>query len=270
MIVIVADKKEPFALELEKLFIKKNINHLFLDCTEGKYDFIINSKIKVLKYNGKILRFPKSSIFINRATCAASHPIAIFLSSLKFNQVITHPMISAKKFSKLSQLYHFNNFPLTNIYTNMSGNNNMQDYCIKSASLTPTIVKFWDKSVSKNTPTVLQKVIKGDVIKVHYVGGYIFAHKIISEKLDAKDDFNCKYVNYPIDNKTKLEVNELSNLLKLNYFDCDFIVTQKKVKYFLEVNLSPAPLMFIDPVNEYKNVLVLLDFFVKNKYRASL
>lgn len=250
MIIILADKHDKQSDILSKVLANESINFKWIrpyDVFSFALNYIDESFIKLID-NSYISS--SGHLFINRLPDLHNlHPLNLFVNTINYNNVITHPNVAATFYSKIAQLKLFDHYPNTLVMKGIKSNIRKEypDWCVKSISQ----VRSFVRSANDNSfnfkgldfmPVQFQKMACGDHIKSHMVENEIFSYKFHSNTLDPRES-NYVLEYYPTCNRLSKLLIEIKKILALDYFDCDLIINSNKI-ILLEVNTSPALLVF--------------------------
>lgn len=250
MIIILADKQDKQSDILSKILIHESINFKWIlphDIISFELNYIDKPFIQLID---KSFISNSGHLFINRLPDLPNlHPLNLFVNTIDYNNIITHPNVAATFYSKIGQLKFFGHYPNTLIMKSTKPNisKKYSDYCIKSISQVRSFVRRAN-DISFNfkglnfMPVQFQEIVYGDHVKSHMVENEIFSYKLYANTLDPREsDYALEY--YPTCDKLNKLLTEVKKILGLDYFDCDLIVNDNQIT-ILEINTSPALLVF--------------------------
>ncbi len=274
MIVILSNKEDENSSLLVKYLFSNSIeyNWVFPNCVQSVYnDHTGYTYIRLI--DGSIID-NINNIFINRLPALPpQHPLIMFLYMIPYNMVLTHPNIASTLFSKLSQLKYFKLFPDTMVLKSIN-NISLNNTCVKSMSQTRSFVReSKDLELINNEynymPVQFQRVLYGSHIKSHIIGGDVYSYCFQAKTLDPREsDYILR--SYPSTSFIKNSMSIIASKIGINYFDCDIIVTNNKSVVFLEINSSPAPLVFAKESKNHEVTSRFIDFLIKHEYKVSI
>lgn len=270
MIIIFSDSQDQNSHIFYNLLKRYKIKVKLIFPYNIKNFYFISNQFKYIELENGDKISSHEHFFINRIPLLHyNHPLILFIYHIPPEKILIHPQIAAMVISKIDQLKYFNNYPNTTIIKNNIPKFNKLS-CVKSISQIRSTVSTSDNdnfivSGLKYVPVQFQSIIIGSYIKTHIIGSDYFSYEIIANSLDPRiSDSKTKYIDTPI------EIVETLNILKkkigLNYFDCDLIFNDNSI-YILEINVSPAPLMFAVDSESYEVFDRLAKFIINSEYR---
>ena len=174
--------------------------------------------------------------------------------------------------SKLDQLKFFTSYPKTEILKNVkktfTGN-----VCVKSISQVRSFVRQSDdielvRSGLNYMPVQFQEVKYGLHIKSHVIGADVYSYCIQANTLDPRES-DYKVYPYSTPNFVKKSLLKIASKICVNYFDCDMIITKENM-FILEINSSPAPMVFAEESKDHTVVTRFIDFILKREYKVGI
>jgi hypothetical protein len=272
MIIILADKQDKQAQLLYKAIINRMLEVLWISPNE-KMEFSASSdgNAYILLDDDKLIN-NLDNFFINRLPfLQLNHPLEIFLNFIPYSLIMTHPTVESKFLSKLEQLKYIKFFPEIIVLRGEINKFkiNSLNTCVKSIShIRSTVRKSSDPAFYNEglnfMPVQFQNIINGVYIKSHLIGEKIFSYCFNAITLDPRESkYQIKYIE--TSDIIKNIVLNIKKKIGINYFDCDIICNKKKI-YILEINSSPAPLVFEDESKVYIVADELVNFIAQGKY----
>jgi hypothetical protein len=178
------------------------------------------------------------------AVCNAN----LFLSGMldyEYALVVNRPSAMLSNNSKPLQSYMLRNFGLAMpeyiCVANAVISQHSHNMIYKSICAIRSIVhemQIENKEFVKE-PLLLQQTINGYNVRVHIVGGSIFATKITAKQIDYRYSEHNKHEPYNLPSEIKNICYKIANKLNLLFCGIDLIFMQGKY-YFLEVNTAPG------------------------------
>ena len=272
MIIIFSDRQDQHSNILYNILERYNVEVKLILPHDIKNFYYCNNKAYIYLENG--LRISSSEhFFINRIPLLPySHPLIMFIYFIPYTKILIHPEIASMVLSKVEQLKYFQNYPTSTIIKNQTYKPNKLE-CVKSMSQIRSTVSINNSNNFitnglKYTPVQFQDIINGTNIKTHIIGNDFFSYKITSTTLDPRiSESKTEYIK--TSNKITKTLNILKEKIGINYFDCDLIINNKDI-YILEINVSPAPIMFALEAESYIIFERLANFIINNEYKIIL
>lgn len=273
MIIIFSDKQDQNSSILVTILLSKqiefrwitpdNVQSVYSDYTGFAYIKLVDESI----FNNV------NNFFINRIpNLPANHPLVIFLYMIPYGNILTHPNVASILFSKLHQLKFFESHPKIEILKNVK-QPFLKNTCVKSISQIRSFVRQSDdielfRNGLKHMPVQFQEVAHGFHIKSHVIGSDVYSYCIKADTLDPRESY-YQVFTYSITDYIKKSLLEIAHKIGVNYFDCDMIIVKKNV-FFLEINSSPAPIVFAEESNDYRVVTRFIDFMLRREYKVNV
>lgn len=274
MLVLFSDKQDENVSILAKKLLKRKIvkfKWITPDYVQSVYnDYTGYTYIKLI--DGSIIE-TLNNFFINRVPeLPLNHPLITFLYLIPYDKVLTHPNTAAILQSKLSQLKYFKLIPETVILKNID-TFSQSNTCVKSISQIRSFVRDSKDSVFADrnwqyVPVQFQELLLGIHIKSHVIGDDIYTYRFVSDTLDPRED-DYKIYKHNTTKIIKKHLLDISSKIGVNYFDCDMIINDKNI-FFLEINSSPAPMVFAKESKDNRLSKRFVDFLICEEYKVKI
>lgn len=272
MIIIFSDNQDQHSQILYNLLIRYKVEVKLIFPYNIKNIYVISNKLKYLELEDGCKIGSNEHFFINRIPVLHyNHPLILFIYHIPYEKILIHPQIAAMVLSKIDQLKYFQHYPKTTIIKNNNYLSNKLT-CVKSISQIRSTVTSSENDTFiinglQHSPVQFQSIIIGEYIKTHIIGDDYFSYKVTANTLDPRiSESKTEYINTPAKIINILDI--LKEKIGLNYFDCDLIFNDDNV-YILEINSSPAPLMFAIDSESYSIFDRLAKFIINNEYKVA-